>query len=209
MDLLELVRSGVEYAVTRFRDNVARGVVYVTDVSTCLRRAYFDVVLGYRVTKVMEGGKHAHEETLARFCEYVRSRGHSCEYEVPVSTTVEGRCMVVQLDGRVDAVIDNRIIVELKFSNRVHDHHVRQCEYYAWMMGADRYIICLVKDSGDIECVLMKRRVPDEALVSRIDALTCAVLDREPPKPEPGPWCSNCPHKPMCAASRKLTEYLV
>ena len=155
----------------------------------------------------MVAGEVLHSEVLPAVASLLEDE-HDVEVEKSVSKTVETRCMIVTLYGRIDMLIDG-VPMELKFSNRIMDHHMLQAEYYAWMLGVDRYMVCIVTDDGEVKCKMFRRHIPNEKLVERIDTLMCSIMDGNPPKPEKGIWCSNCPFRSMCAASKKLSDYLV
>jgi len=159
-------------------------------------------------TKLMAIGEHLHTDVIPTAATLLQIDGYRTEYEVSVSKPVRTACMEVEVRGRIDILI-NGVPVELKFSNTIYDHHVLQAEYYAWILGVDRYVICVVPDKGDVKCSMFRRHIPDEYLFHRIEALTCALLEHNPPKPEKGVWCSHCPFKSLCAASRKLSDYVL
>ena len=204
---LDIIEEAIKTAIQRKRLHIPSGIIHVTDLTQCLRKTYYEVVSGYTKTKIMVAGEVMHSEILPQIAAMLELEGYSAVDEVEVNTVVKTRCMDIDLRGRIDLVVSS-IPVEIKFSNRIMDHHILQAEYYAWMLSVSEYIICVIKDDGGVECKKFRRHIPDEELVKRVETLACAVLQHEPPKPEKGVWCNTCSFKHMCAATKKLSDYV-
>jgi len=200
--LAEEIRRAVIRAVEQRRDNLAENIVYVTDVSQCLRKTFLEYRYPQRKTKQMVYGEFLHTDVIPRIAKYLE--GHKVEYEVMLTKDIEG----ISLVGRADLVVDG-FPVELKFSNRVYDWYKLQAEYYAYMLNTNRYYIVLVTDYGYVDVVEYDRMYTDAELVDRVKRLVEHIRSGKEPEPERSEMCRFCQFRKTCLQSINLEKFVL
>ena len=183
--------GGVEYGDSRFS---------VTELSGCLRRAYYDRVVGAetgdREVLLMFYGFSVHA-----FIPRVLGDGFVYERKIEYSFNTKYNS-VITVVGRVDAFSpDLGVVVEFKTTDKLPDKpvaaHERQLQYYLALMNAGTGV--LVYWSRDrVRPFLVKRRQGVlEELERRATRLWLSLRFNNPPRPEPEnayPYCTFCPY---------------
>lgn len=192
------------YGIARERARQYRpNVIHVSEVTGCLRRAWYERRYGlaeahprFIVYAIGNGVHEALQDYLAR-------RGWQAEVEL--SVRVQG----FKLAGHADLYDPERnIVVELKTTSRLperpYSSHLHQLNAYLYMLRTRvGYVVYIQKRDG---LVAVHRHRWDPQLwrhvVERAKQLHKAIAEGRPPRPEPGPLCSYCPHNWRCYASR-------
>ena len=180
------------------------GDIYVTEVTNCLRRAFFNIVFNAhplpRDSSAVLIGKALHE-LLPKVLGNV-FRG--AEYEVPVEHSIGGGWV---LRGRIDMLHDN-VVYEFKFGNpetEAKPLYIMQANAYANMVGADRYWLVIIdRRRLIVEAIPGARdeRLWEETL-RRVNLLISSIKKDIPPRGPDVPWeCDNCPYNIICRRYR-------
>lgn len=174
--------------------------VFVTDVSVCLRLSYYRRIHGNSIVPNMLVGEDAHSRILPRVAEELGAK-----YEVSVARQIDN----VVLYGRIDLLLDDGTPIELKLSNIILQHHILQAEYYAYMVGSSKFVVCVVTDMANVICKEFAREKEDRWLEQRVKRFAESLGNRVEPEPEKSYMCRWCEYRGICLGHRKLVEYIV
>jgi CRISPR-associated protein Cas4 len=180
-------------------------VVWVTELSGCLRRSWYRRKLGYRLTKDMLAGRAIHVELLERVAEELPV-AHS-EAEKRVEYVVSIGDVDIWLVGRVDLFIadgDLRTFVEFKTSDWIFDEHIEQANIYAVMLNIDKFYICYMPRSSEVKCREFTRTWAEQDIEERVRKFVESLTGKEPPQKEENMWCYYCEFKAECRKNRTL-----
>jgi len=180
-------------------------VVYVTELTGCLRRSWYRRKLGYRMTKDMIAGTAVHAELLERVVEELPVA--YAESEKKVEYVVSTGDVDIWLVGRVDLFIadgDMRTFVEFKTSDWIFDEHIEQANIYAVMLNVDKFYICYMPKSDIVKCKEFTRTWTEQNVVERVRRFVEALTKNEPPQKEEDAWCYYCEFKAMCKKNKTL-----
>jgi len=168
-------------------------VVYVTEVSQCLRRAWFQRVMGGAPSDesvvLMIMGDDVHY--------LMREMVAVGEGEVRCEKTLENGVII---RGRVDRIIGDAV-VEFKtcaaIPKQPYDHHVDQVQLYMWLLGKKKaYVVCVSKINGKVKAFKVEpdlKRV--EELLERSRLLSKHLREGTIPEKEEGKLCNYCEYK--------------
>ena len=181
------------------------GVVYVTELTGCLRRSWYRRRYGYRITRDMICGTAVHREVLERVA--AEAPVAHAETEKRVEYWVKMMNRDILLVGRVDLYIadgDLETFIEYKTSEWVYEEHIEQGNIYAVLLDINRFYICYMPRSDHVKCREFKKTWTEEDVKQRLETLIKHLIDKtEPPRRE-GTWCSYCEYRSMCRKDRKL-----
>ena len=181
------------------------GIVYVTELTGCLRRSWYRRKHGYRMTKDMIAGSAVHRELLERVVEEAPVAYAETEKRVEYWAKIMDRD--IMLVGRVDLYIadgDLEAFIEYKTSEWVFEEHVEQGNIYAVMLNVDRFYICYMPKSDTVKCKEFERTWTEEDVKQRLETFVRHLIDNtEPPKRE-GTWCNYCEFKTLCKKNKTL-----
>jgi len=180
-------------------------VVWVTELSGCLRRSWYRRKLGYRLTKDMLAGRVIHAELLERVVEELPVAYAEAEKKVEYVVSVGD--VDIWLVGRVDLYIaegDLRTFVEFKTSDWIFDEHIEQANIYAVMLNIDKFYICYMPKSDEVKCKEFSRTWTEQDVEERVKRFVESLTGKEPPQKEENTWCFYCEFKPECKKNKKL-----
>ena len=182
-----------------------REEVAVTEVATpCLRRSYYARTRTSPPSPI-EFLKAVGSEVHLKLAEVLRAEG--CEVEVSVGLQLDG----FRLRGRVDALCrekDGEVVVEFKATGELpeqpYESHLLQVQAYLLMLKLERgYIVYLSRTNGRVRVFKVSRNGRAlKQLIERAKQLHKALVNSEPPPPERGPWCRDCPFTVLCRWGR-------
>ena len=190
------------FLVRRLRFYDDPGVIHVGEASGCLRKAWYNRLMGDRELRHLAPNRHVvlglglsiHmvvEEVL-------RELGYVTERQLIVEAGG------VRIAGTPDA-LSNDHVVEIKTVGRTPDQpypqHLMQLNAYLALTGVERgYLVYINKRDGGIRVFshsynekLWRR------LVDRAKTLRDAIASRTPPPPERGPVCGFCEWQLQCS----------
>ena len=179
--------------------------VAVTEVATpCLRRSYYARTRTSPPSPI-EFLKAVGSEVHLKLAEVLRAEG--CEVEVSVGLQLDG----FRLRGRVDALCrekDGEVVVEFKATGELpeqpYESHLLQVQAYLLMLKLERgYLVYLSRTTGRVRVFKVSRNGRAlKQLIERAKQLHKALVSSEPPPPERGPWCRDCPYSQFCRWGR-------
>ena len=179
-----------------------REEIAVTEVATpCLRRSYYARTRAAPPSPV-EFLKTVGSEVHLRLAEVLRAEG--CEVEVSVGLQLDG----FRLRGRVDALCrekDGEVVVEFKATNELpeqpYESHLLQVQAYLLMLRLGRgYVVYLSRTNGRVRVFKVERNGRAlKLLAERARQLYESLKQLQPPPPERGPWCRDCPYRLICS----------
>jgi len=176
---------------------------YVTDLVRCsLKREYelkypeitFSSALVGRLLlgDIVHKGMEALLKQL--YGDRVRIESEGLEKEITLSIGNK----IYKLSGRIDAIIDNKVGVEIKETitkgSLPFDHHVEQCMIYNYLYGLDYTILLYISPDGIYQFIIEKRMSENE-IVERIT---------EPKAPRYTWECQYCPFNSICSVYKFL-----
>jgi len=179
------------------------GDIYVTEVTNCLRKAFFNIVFNAHPITANSSvliGKALHE----LLPKVLGNTFRGAEYEVPVEHSLGGGWV---LKGRIDMLHDN-VVYEFKFGNPETDAkpmYIMQANAYAKMVGAEMYWLIIVDKRRLV--VEATPGYPDEKLwqetLHRANILISSIKKELPPRGPDVAWeCDNCPYNIICRKYR-------
>lgn len=199
------IRRWISTAVKINEKANMNNVIYVTEVSDCLRKAYY-------------ARKYPHDYTpneiavllgslFHRILEDILTE-HGFDVEVGVGLERNG----VRLVGRIDAYYNDpdegSMIIEFKTARKIPEtpfpSHRMQAEIYGAFTEADKvYIIYISRTDGDIKVFDVKwsDSVLDTAM-KRAETLSSCLRNGETPVREPSHSCVFCPFRLYCSGRR-------
>lgn len=217
MDGIDHVRQGVlgrfwlasiKYLEEQSGD---RSSIHVTDlVYDCMRRAYYDKVVGDAITEskglmIVWIGQLLHSMPM---CE---------EHEVSVSYEFEREGRKYRIEGRIDelCVFDGRLVVVDKKTTRdiprsPYEHHVKQVLMYSFILWKTRgvkpsYVSILYIDvaSGQADAFVipveeMSLSIIGREMEDKAVELASALESGKPPRAVRGWLCGYCSHFKRC-----------
>jgi CRISPR-associated protein Cas4 len=184
-------------------------IIYVTEAcSPCLRKAYFDRVKP-PTPSPSEFIKLVGDEAHRRILDVLKEEGY--QVEVPIKLQVKN----ITILGRIDAAKtddDDHHVIEFKVVEDVPDKpygaHLMQLNLYLLAMRVKRgYLVYISRKNGKVKVFKhsYERELAKEAIMRAIK-LSEALAKREPPQPEPGPWCNTCPYSLSCRKPRNTVK---
>ena len=191
------------YYDTRIRPSVTEYQIMVTEVVTCLRKAWYQrkyaTLPSVHKIVILSIGDVFHKLLQ----EYLEQNGYQCELQATVG--FEG--YEWELVGHVDAINDDHIL-EFKTINALPkkplEHHVLQVNTYLYMFNRPKgFIVYISKRTGDIAVFEVK---PDKEkldyVLERANLLYDHLKRNEPPPYEVGWLCDYCEFEGFCGDDR-------
>ena len=178
-------------------DDVGPETVFVTEITQCLRKSYFQRKYGFR-----PAGEKAVILMLGSALHYIVQKYSDYDgklVEVPVKAEFEG----VELKGRVDLLLDDSVVelkTVIKVPDSVLEHHRDQLLLYMFMSGRERgYVVYVGKKDGAVEAYEVQND-PErlKTLLSRAKKLSQHLMNNEKPDPEPSWLCRFCEYRRIC-----------
>lgn len=177
-------------------------VIYVTEAcSTCLRKAYYERVKP-PIPSSVEFIKLVGDEAHKRILEVLKDEGYQVEASIKLQIKgilLVGRADAVKLDDKNPHVIEFKIVDEIP--EKPYDMHLMQLNLYMLAFGTKKgYLVYISRRNGRVKVFkhTYERELAKNALVRAI-RLSEALLKKEPPPPEKGPWCNTCPYSLSCS----------
>jgi len=192
------------WGIARERARLYRpNIIHVSEVVGCLRRAWYERRYGLVEAEprhiVFAIGNGVHEALQ----DYLGRRGWRAEVEV--SVPISG----FRLVGHADLFHpDTDTVVELKTTSKLPERpyhsHLLQLNSYIYMLKARQGYVVYIQKRDGLVAVHRHRWDPQlwRRVVERAKQLHKAILEKRPPRPEPGTLCNYCAHKWRCYASR-------
>jgi len=175
-------------------------VVYVTEITQCLRKSWYQRTLAEPPSDekvvLMVMGDGAHFLLKESFPLGAGEELKEKEYEG------------VKIRGRVDRLLENTIIefkTVAKIPNRPYDSHVAQSQLYMWLFDKPKaYIIYVSRSNGKVKAFEVNRNEEEiEKLLKRVKMFSEALSKGCIPKPEESKLCSYCEYLNICAVNRE------
>lgn len=175
-------------------------LVYVTDVTQCLLRSWYQRTFGEPPSDekvvILVLGDDVH---------YILNESFPIgEGEKTAERMYEG----VRVRGRADRLLSTSV-VEFKTVNIIpkepYDHHVAQVQLYLWLFDKQyAFIVYVSKKDGRVRAFKVER---DEnaikALLERAAKLSKHLREGTKPEPEPGWLCKYCEYSAVCSATAR------
>jgi len=194
----EIIKKIVEIEYLEHREHIEkkksnRSVIWVSDLARCKRAREYDLIYDFLFNIKSEWvlGKLAH----MGFYEYLKSIYGPDNVRTEVE--VEKKVGDYLLKGRIDAVVNGNLIIELKTgrdipTNEPSEHHVVQVKAYLWMVGLEKAKLIYLTRAQWREFVIEEPYNEDE-IVALIDADTSPKWDWE---------CNYCQYNSICSARK-------
>jgi len=178
-------------------DGVSDDVIFVSEITYCLRKAYFlrRNPRPFSKEKIVVLGLGTAVHFLVE--KYLDYDGLLSEKSVAVNLGA------FTLKGRADLIVDNHI-VELKTVNRLPDrpldHHLLQIQAYLFMFDREEgFLVYIEKRKGRISSFKIRRENKYWIeIVNRARRLHEHLKMNKVPEPEPSPLCRFCEYKGEC-----------
>jgi len=183
--------------LVKVRVNHDSRIIYVSEASGCLRKAYYDRVSPsptLDVTNIVLTIGNGIHRVLQQ---YLAKKGWKTEVEVRL------KIKIGELVGHADLVAPDGTVVELKTVNEVpskpYPNHVMQINAYLNMLRSKEGYIAYIGRDGRVKVFKVS---PDRKLfiklIKRANYLHYSLVNLKPPKPERSPLCNQCPYRWRC-----------
>ena len=176
--------------------------IHVSEVSGCLRRAYYErtrprpALNPSNVVMLIGDGVHEKLQGL------LAKDGWLAEVEARY------RIKDFWLVGHADLYHpDEQLVVELKITNKApenpYKNHLMQLNAYLYMLRARKGHIVYIDRGGSIKVhdTSFDKHLWRQTILRAI-TLREAITRKTIPSKEPGPWCTYCPYKWLCYTKR-------
>jgi|GEM_PF-1781370 len=190
-----------------YRKQEHRKGFYISSLSSCLRRAYYEKIFPELVLEQIR--KSTFEgEAIHYFVKYLVDLGGKLLFEkinaeVPVEYEFEG----IKIVGRADIVLKDRII-ELKtcrnIPSRPYFSHVLQANAYAYLLKKKMFEVTYLGMHNIRSFVYDTSKELFERLLDRARILRKALIFSVAPEREPSPLCVKCPYYHVCFRQMQL-----
>ena len=184
-----------------YRDDV----IHVSEVSGCLRRAWytrrFGETIGDAKAVVMNIGNGVHEALQ----DLLRTKGWRTEY--PVEKTFRN----FRLVGHIDLWHPKaKVVLEIKTVNKLpekpYEGHLQQINAYMHLLrekDVRGYLVYISRDGNIRVFNTPKKTLMWNQFIKRAYYLYYSLRDNKPPKREKGPLCQYCEYRWQCLETRK------
>ncbi len=195
---IDIHRWLLEAVKLRTRVDIDSTVVHISEVTSCLRRAYYCRTRPLQLSpanalKLL--GSEVHEALQ----EVLRRRGYEVEFQVAI---VAGG---VRLVGHADAYHpEKQHVLEFKTVSKIpqrpYDNHIKQLQAYVALTHSEiGYLVYISRNNGDIKVFEVKpSKYILRELIERARLLSTSLIRHEPPMPEQGPLCNYCEFRFLC-----------
>jgi len=175
-------------------------VVWVTELTQCLRKSFYMRKMPVRRTPEMLLGEVLHRDILTALAYEL-----NCSAEVPVELDMGD----FKLVGRADLVCDD-CVVELKISKSrvVRESWVRQANTYACILKKPYYYIVVVSDATSVFQYVSDYRLFGEVLSRARKYYVEHIARGEPPPPEESNLCDLCEFRNLCSNVKDITKFM-
>ena len=188
----------LEAVKLRTRVDIDSRVIHVSEVASCLRRAYF-----YRTKSIQLSPSNALKllgsEVHEALQEVLRRHGYEVEFQVAVDVGD------VRLVGHCDAYHpEKQHVLEFKTASKIpqrpYGSHVKQLQAYVTLTHSRiGYLIYITRNNGDIKVFEVKpSKFVLRELIERARYLSACLINRDPPPPEKSPLCNYCEFRYSC-----------